>query len=163
MADGNMPPEPINNFGKIQYSRAGRDDRGHERPPGRRVAQSLLDALPEPDGPIPDRWTPDHVGRRLIDAFRVLDRMPKIAGPKGASTGWPEIERSAEDRKGWVEQDRYEELVRSAAKPTRLEMTRMENRIRMAGRAAQARRRHGASAHVLGELDGAATETAGSL
>ncbi len=52
--------------------------------------------------------------------------MPKIAGPKGASTGWPEIERSAEDRKGWVKQDRYEELVRSAAKPTRLEMTHME-------------------------------------
>jgi hypothetical protein len=127
MAEGTLNPEPINNYGKIQTTRGGgRDGRGYEREPRRRVREELLDAVPVDDGIVPPTWTPDHVGRRLIDGFRILYRMPKISGPKEYGNGWPSIVRDADDLRGMSPDDRVEHLVRSAAKPTRLEITRKD-------------------------------------
>ena len=39
--------------------------------------------------PRPERWDGDHVGRRLVDAFRTLDRLPRPKGPRQAGNHWP--------------------------------------------------------------------------
>lgn len=131
---------PVSGYGRIQIehgrrgiqsSRGDGVERDSEREPKRRrVRQALFDALPDPDVPVPDAWTPGHVGIRLIDAFRILDRLPQIAGPRGSGTGWPAIMRSAEDLKGWGQDDQLEALLRSAAKPSRAEIDRMEATMR---------------------------------
>jgi hypothetical protein len=40
-------------------------------------------------GPPPERWSADHVALRLVEAFRTLDRMPKVKGPRQAGNHWP--------------------------------------------------------------------------
>lgn len=45
-------------------------------------------ALPATSTPAP-LWTPEHVARRLVEAFRTLDRMPKVAGPRRPGNHWP--------------------------------------------------------------------------
>ena len=42
------------------------------------------------DGDVPQAWTPDHVGRRLVDAMRTLDRLPRVKGPRQAGNHWPQ-------------------------------------------------------------------------
>ena len=41
------------------------------------------------DGSLPPDWTPEHVALRLVEAFRTLDRMPRVAGPRQAGNHWP--------------------------------------------------------------------------
>ena len=41
------------------------------------------------DIPLPPAWTPDHVGRRLVEAMRTLDRLPRVKGPHQAGNHWP--------------------------------------------------------------------------
>ncbi len=36
--------------------------------------------------PIPGEWTPDHVARRLVEAFRTDHRMPRIERPKAPNS-----------------------------------------------------------------------------
>ena len=42
----------------------------------------------EPDAERPPLWTAEHVGHRLVDAMRTLDRLPKVKGPKPAGNHW---------------------------------------------------------------------------
>ncbi len=37
----------------------------------------------------PERWTADHIALRLVEAFRTLDRLPKVKGPRQAGNHWP--------------------------------------------------------------------------
>jgi len=53
------------------------------------------------NAPIPEMWTPDHVGRRIVDAYRIDRRMPRIESPKSPGSAHPQIEYSDEDRAGW--------------------------------------------------------------
>ena len=54
--------------------------------------------LPDhPDAPeldeavaLPPAWTPEHVGRRLVDAMRTLDRLPRPRGPRAPGNHWPQ-------------------------------------------------------------------------
>lgn len=47
------------------------------------VAFDAVDEAPPP------RWTADHVGARLVEAFRTLDRLPRVKGPRQAGNHWP--------------------------------------------------------------------------
>ncbi len=42
------------------------------------------------DAPLPPDWTADHVALRLVEAFRTLDRLPRVAGPRRAGNHWPQ-------------------------------------------------------------------------
>ena len=54
-----------------------------------------------PDAPIPETWTPDHVARRLIQAFRIDRRMPRIERPKKPGSAHPTVEYSREEMEIW--------------------------------------------------------------
>ena len=42
-------------------------------------------------------WTPEAVGLRLVESYRVMDRTPMSFGPKGAQGFWPSVVMSWED------------------------------------------------------------------
>ena len=42
-------------------------------------------------------WTPEAVGLRLVESYRVMDRTPMSFGPKGAQGFWPGVVMSWED------------------------------------------------------------------
>ncbi len=42
-----------------------------------------------PPGDVPTSWTAEHVGQRLVDAFRTLDRLPRTKGPREPGNHWP--------------------------------------------------------------------------
>ncbi len=56
-------------------------------------ADQKINALERPYAPehepIPLRWEPDHVGRRLVKAFTTLDRLPPVRGPRQQGGHWP--------------------------------------------------------------------------
>lgn len=52
------------------------------------ATDALDEALGSESAP-PPRWTPDHVARRLVDAFATLDRLPRPRGPRAAGNHWP--------------------------------------------------------------------------
>lgn len=54
-----------------------------------------------PDAPIPETWTLDHVARRLIEAFRIDRRMPRIERPKAPGSAHPTMEYSREEKEIW--------------------------------------------------------------
>ncbi len=39
-------------------------------------------------GPLPSRWEPEHVGATLVKAFRTLDRLPRVRGPREPGGHW---------------------------------------------------------------------------
>ncbi len=39
---------------------------------------------------IPKTWTPDHLGKRIVEAFVTLDRLPGLRGPKKPGNSWPQ-------------------------------------------------------------------------
>lgn len=51
--------------------------------------QSRIAAVGE--GDIPDEWTPEHVGTRLIEAFEILSRSGGRVGPGKVGNAWPEM------------------------------------------------------------------------
>lgn len=53
---------------------------------------------------IPASWTPEHVGRRLVDAMRTLDRLPRPRGPRAPGNHWPQ------HRLEWADQLAQSEL-----------------------------------------------------
>jgi hypothetical protein len=40
------------------------------------------------DAPLSSRWEPDYVGRKLVKAFRTLDRLPRVKGPRAPGGHW---------------------------------------------------------------------------
>src|ERR1019366_3091518 len=51
--------------------------------------------------PEPDYWTPSRVQRHLLEAFRIDDRLPKVAGPKQPGSAHPVMEYTDEERAEW--------------------------------------------------------------
>ena len=47
------------------------------------------DLYEQADAPAPATWTAEHVARRLVEAFRTLDRLPRAAGPRQTGNHWP--------------------------------------------------------------------------
>ena len=53
---------------------------------------------------VPDRWTPHHVGVRLVDAFKTLERTPRVPGPREPGAAWPSYQYDWADRLAQAEQ-----------------------------------------------------------
>jgi len=71
---------------------------------------------------IPAEWTPDHVARRLVEAFRIDRRMPRIERPKAPGSAHPAMEFSREEMAEWG----AIEIDPSRFLPTRPEIVAME-------------------------------------
>lgn len=65
------------------------------------------------DDVVPTLWTPEYVGRRLIEAFDVLHRSVRNPGPKQFGNGWPSIVQNFEELIDWDAYDRALEQGRS--------------------------------------------------
>lgn len=48
-------------------------------------------------------WTPEFVGRCMIEAFRIDRSLPRIERPKAPGSAHPQIEYSEEEREAWEE------------------------------------------------------------
>lgn len=53
-----------------------------------RIVGSLMETLSK--SRVPERWTPEHVADRMVEAFRTLRRLPMRLAPKEFGTIWPE-------------------------------------------------------------------------
>ena len=54
---------------------------------------------------IPETWTPDHVARRLIEAFAIDRRLPRIERPKSTGSVHPQMSYTAEEMEEWEKID----------------------------------------------------------
>ena len=63
-----------------------------------------LDACESAPAARPERWTAEHIALRLVEAFRTLDRLPKVKGPRQTGNHWPS------HRLEWVDQLAQAEL-----------------------------------------------------
>jgi len=132
--------EKISNYGRIQsernargavrpYDPAERHYGPSNVPPRPRRPRGYVEKLELFDGPIPERWTEQYVGRRLVDAFRVLNRLPGIPWPKDPGNAMPDVKRDADDLRDWPKDDAFEALARRLELPDRAEITRMEGAL----------------------------------
>jgi len=92
-----------------------------------------LDHTPPPEY-IPPSWHGPHVGKRLIEALRVLQLMPAPPGPQAFANMWPTYEHDWADRIHY-EDDPTWKVERSAdrnrlkPRPTPIEIAHMEQAI----------------------------------
>src|SRR5262249_21162580 len=103
----------------------------------------LEDWHPLADTPAPEyvpmHWNGPHVGKRLIEAFRTLTRLPIAKGPKFHSGVWPERTREWTDEMARLEADAEQLAAEARAAnrvrllPTAAEISRMETAISWPG------------------------------
>src|SRR5262245_59098376 len=104
-----------------------------------RVDAILEDWHPLADTPAPEytptHWSGPHVGKRLVEAFRTLARVPTANGPRFNSGAWPEWTREWTDEMARLGAD-AEQLAAEARAANRLrvlpsaaEISRMEAAI----------------------------------
>lgn len=86
----------------------------------------MLDAI-EPlevpldhDVPVPTSWTPEHVGQRLVEAMRTLDRLPRPKGPRAPGNHWPQHRLEADDRLAQAELPEAERRERAGERLSEL-------------------------------------------
>ena len=97
-----------------------------------------LDQTSAPDY-VPDSWDGPHVGKRLIEALRVLRLMPAPPGPQAFGNMWPTYEHDWADRIQYEDNptwkaERSAERNRFKPRPTSIEIARMEQAIGWPGR-----------------------------
>ena len=63
---------------------------------------------------VPPAWTAEHVGLRLVEAFRTLDRMPRAKGPRQPGNHWPRTRLEWADRLAQAELPEAERRAREA-------------------------------------------------
>lgn len=93
-----------------------------------------LDDERDPEPYIPRKWTPEHAGLRLCEAFAVYVVLPKVRGPKMPGNSWPAYvqeefeDRVAQEQQGETEkQERRRETERRWRQPpTPAEVSAME-------------------------------------
>lgn len=81
--------------------------------------------------PIPELWTPDHLSRRLVEAFAVLRRLPRVKGPRAPGNHGPAYMHDWADRLAQVEdpeilKEHQAEQNRDRSQPSALEIQNME-------------------------------------
>jgi hypothetical protein len=89
---------------------------------------------------VPVIWDAPHVGKRLIETFTILRRVPVVNGPKQSGSAWPSYLASWEDQLAQQSADleRLEEIEqaknRVRIQPTAREIMTMEIAIAWPGR-----------------------------
>jgi hypothetical protein len=83
--------------------------------PGSRNADELrdwhpLDGVSAPEY-VPECWDGPHVGKRLVEALRVLARIPMNGYPHSFRNSWPNYAIDFEDETGWTLPDPRTGLV----------------------------------------------------
>lgn len=93
--------------------------------------KSRIDALGDDDG-IPAQWTPEHVGKRLIEAYEVLSRSGARVMPKQFGNGWPAMVHEFADMVDAQARllAEKEKAQARAARPTADELSRMDEALR---------------------------------
>lgn len=84
---------------------------------------SRIEAIGEED--VPAQWTPEHVQNRLVEAFKLVRRSPRV-GPRTNANGWPEYLREFSDFTDLIED---EDLAERRAKITAAEASRMNEAL----------------------------------
>jgi hypothetical protein len=94
-----------------------------------------LDGRPAPEF-IPSRWDGVHVGQRLIEALRVLARLPMNGYPQDFGSARPNYFNDFEDQVGWLQPDPRSGLIPERPplqmlklRPSSVEIERMEKAI----------------------------------
>jgi hypothetical protein len=92
-----------------------------------------LDGVPPPEF-VPDRWDGPHVGKRLVEALRVLMLMPAPRGPQQFGSGWPAFEPEYWERAQYADDPVWEaeqaaERNRIKPRPSSIEIAHMEAAI----------------------------------
>jgi len=81
---------------------------------------------------IPQNWTPEYVGYRLIEAFKTL-RNSSVRGGISSKTGfWPQYFHTAQDLKGWAEEYRAQveaDLAAASRRPSRQDLSLMDDAL----------------------------------
>ncbi|MGH6823470.1 MAG: hypothetical protein ACREC4_08270 [Methylocella sp.] len=81
---------------------------------------------------LPSLWDAGLVGKRLVEAFAVLDRTPRVPGPRAPGGNWPRTVTEWADQLAHAELEeserrtRGEEANRSVIYPSAAEITHME-------------------------------------
>ncbi len=68
----------------------------------------------------PPAWTPEHVGHRLVEAMRTLDRLPRPKGPRAPGNHWPQHRLEWEDQIAQAELPEPERRERAGARLSEL-------------------------------------------
>ncbi len=82
--------------------------------------------------PLPARWAPEHVGERLVKAFRTLDRLPRVRGPREPGGHWVRHAIEWADQLAQAElpederQERAERRNEALLRPTGAEIKQMD-------------------------------------
>lgn len=53
------------------------------------------------DEAIPTSWTTEHLSKRLVAAFKTLEKTPRVSGPKPPGGNWPKHAYTWEDQLAW--------------------------------------------------------------
>jgi hypothetical protein len=81
---------------------------------------------------LPPLWDADLVGKRLVQAFVTLDRLPRLPGPREPSGHWPRTVTEWTDQLAQAELEESERRTRQQAanrtviRPSAVEITHME-------------------------------------
>ncbi|HUZ90620.1 MAG TPA: hypothetical protein VMU78_01765 [Methylocella sp.] len=81
---------------------------------------------------LPLLWEADHVGKKLVQAFATLDRLPRVRGPREPGGHWPRTLTEWADRLAQAELEESERRARERAynrtviRPLAIEIQRME-------------------------------------
>lgn len=81
---------------------------------------------------LPPVWEAGHVGKRLVEAFATLDRLPRARGPREPGGHWPRTLTEWADRLAQAELEESERKSRERAfnrtviRPSAVELQRMD-------------------------------------
>lgn len=97
------------------------------------TGEDILSGAREVKVHVPERWTPEYAGFRMVEAFKHLRRafVGRI-GPKGAQGYWPEILHDAEDLRGHAADYRKQveaQLARDRSQPSATDLARMDEAL----------------------------------
>jgi hypothetical protein len=95
-------------------------------------ASSFDGPLSAPRETLPDVWDAELVGKRLVQAFATLDRLPRLRGPREPGGHWPRTVTEWADQLAQAELAESERRARQSVpnrtviRPTAIEIQRME-------------------------------------
>ncbi len=98
-------------------------------------ASSFEGPLTAPRESLPEFWDAELVGKRLVQAFATLDRLPRMRGPREPGGHWPRTVTEWADQLAQAElaeserRARQEVANRTVIRPTAIEIQRMDTAL----------------------------------